>query len=68
MFKIVKEQEQEIWELKNQIRDMEYLFAGIVEICNEYKKKNLAISYVGLERIKQIALNGIDMEKNEADS
>lgn len=66
MFKIIKEQEQEIWELKNQIKDMSYLFAGILETCNNYKKKNLAVSYVGLEKIKQLANAGLEI-KNESE-
>lgn len=61
--KALEEKDQEIYELQTEIRDMKFLFAGIVERCNDYKKKNVVIMHKALEEIKRLAEHGIDIKE-----
>ena len=64
VFKRINELEDENEDLKEKMMVMANFFAAISEMCNEYKKKNLSVAYVGFNRIKHFAELGQDI-KNE---
>lgn len=66
MLKRIDELEEENEDLRKAMKDKDQYIASILQKCNEYKKENLAVAYVGFERIKQLAELGLDIRK-EAD-
>lgn len=65
IFKRLDNLRDENEELKQIIRDQEDFFASIIQKCNEYKKKNLCVSYVGFNSIKDLAEKGMDLYYDE---
>lgn len=67
IFKRLEMLKDENEDLRKAMKDKDQCIASILQKCNEYKKENLAVAYVGFERIKQLAELGLDIQIKEAD-